>query len=116
MKYKLISALLLLFSCVFTVSGHAEENDFEKVCMYFQQLGKLPNIDTMTNQQRNNFIMDNITQNLKSDSDARVAWEAIAYVEAGERYDLFKSAAESVGSSKWQCTAMKDLAMKTGAF
>ena len=113
-----IYAILFVF-CMLNAPGYAAEavgNEFDKVCEYFQQLEQLPKIDTMTSLQRNSFVMERISQNLRPESDARVAWEAIANADAAQRYELFKSSAESVHSGSWQCPSMKKLAIKTGAY
>ncbi len=116
MRFKTLYAGLL-FCFVFTsLSTHATENDFDKVCGYFEALAKKSTVDSMINLKRNDFILNKINKNLKPTSNARVAWEAIGSADASMRYDLFKSSAESVVKSKWQCKAMKKLAPITGEF
>lgn len=116
MSMKTLYACLLIssVSCGFTTQ--ASENDFDKVCEYFQALAKLDHINSMTKLTRNDFIIKHINKNLKPTSDARVAWEAIGSADASIRYSLYKSSAESVIKRKWQCNAMKKLAPITGEF
>lgn len=111
-----------IFSAVFFIlifshfTAQAEENDFDKVCRYFQLLEKENNLNKMTNLKRNNFILEKINKNLKPSSNARVAWESIGNAVASLRYELYQSSAESVLNKKWQCDAMKKLAPVTGEF
>jgi hypothetical protein len=113
-KLFVIASMALALFISFTI--HASENDFDKVCDYFGELQKMANEAAMTHQQRNTFIMDKISKDLPAASNARAAWEAIGYAEAEQRYELFKSAAESVINTPWQCPAMEKLAPKTGEF
>jgi len=107
----------LLLSFVFTsLPIQASENDFDKVCGYFEALAKESTVDSMTSLKRNDFILNKINKNLKPTSNARVAWEAIGSADASMRYELFQSSAEPVVKSKWQCKAMKKLAPITGEF
>lgn len=114
---KILKHLSLLL-CLTTMSlvAHAQVNDFDKVCHFFQKLEKSNKLNTMTNLQKNDFILSLISKELKPTSDARVSWEAIGSAEAAHRYELFKSSAESVLKSKWRCEAMKKLAPTTGEF
>lgn len=116
MNIRYFLVLLPLSSSMLSGCNNVSENDFDKVCGYFQQLEQLPRADTMTHIERNEFILNKISQGLQAESNARVAWEAISYAEKDERYSLFKSAAEDVHSSIWDCPAMEKLAAKTGEF
>lgn len=114
-KQVYFGGLLLVFTFV-TFSSQATESDFDEVCLHFQALQAVLNVDAWTHQQRNDFIMNKITNNLPATSNARAAWEAIASATPEQRYMLFKSSAESVLNARWQCPAMKTLAPKTGEF
>lgn len=118
MRLKLPRSVIGPFLVTLFISfpSHAAETDFDKVCRYFQQLEQLADVNSMTHQQRNTFILDKITNNLPISSNARAAWEGISYADANQRYELFKSAAESVINVPWSCTAMEKLAAKTGEF
>lgn len=110
--YTAIFCTLLISS----FSLYAEENDFNKICHYFQFLEKQKSVDKMSIIERNDFILGKINTNLKINSNARVAWEAISYAIGEQRYELFQYAAESVIKTKWRCNAMKKLAPVTGEF
>jgi len=116
MKQKYYFIGLFLFSFFVVPSTYADESDFDIVCQYFQQLDKLSDLETMTNMQRNDFILDKINKNLPQTSNAGATWIAIDSADPEVRYELFKSAAESVLSRQWQCSAMLKLSPKTGEF
>ena len=92
------------------------KSDFDNVCQYFEQLDKLADVETLSNMQRNDFIIDKIDKSLPETSNARVSWIAIDSAIPEVRYELFKSAAESVLNKQWQCSAMLKWAAKTGEF
>ena len=104
------SLALWLVSC----SPPGNDNDFDKVCGYFQELDQLAQVDTMTKRQRNDFIVDKINSNLATDSNARAAWMAIVYAVPEERYDQFKDVVESLHTAPWSCPAMAKWAAATG--
>ena len=97
-------------------SAQADKSDFDNVCELFEQLDKQTDVETLSNTQRNDFIIAEIDTNLPETSDARVAWVAIDSAVPEMRYELFKSAAESVLNKQWQCAAMSKWAPKTGEF
>ena len=70
---------------MFSFVVQAEENDFNKVCHYFQLLEKQKSVDKMSIIERNNFIVSKINTNLKKNSNARVAWEAISHAICEQR-------------------------------
>lgn len=113
-KYYFTGLFILSFSFITTVQ--ADTNDFDHVCHYFEELSKKPNINKMTNTQRNVFIIKHINDNLAYTSHARTAWIAIENAMADVRYELFKSSAEDTLQKAWHCVAMKKWAVKTGAF
>ena len=112
----IIYSIVVVISILVVIYIQTKENDFDKVCRYFQLLEKESNLEKMTNLERTDFILENINKNLKPSSNARAAWEAISYAVADQRYELYKSATESVLKKKWQCEAMKKLAPITGEF
>lgn len=115
--YKTISQSIIIFSFFLVVSiSNAKDNEFDKVCSYFQALEKEKNVNTLTKYKRNDYILENIYENLKENSNARAAWISIGSAVAEKRYELYKSAAESVLKTKWHCKAMKKLAPITGEF
>ena len=109
------SVVFFLLYFALSFSSHAKSEDFDKVCSYFQELEKLVNVNTMTHLQHNDYILGKLN-NIPPASNARVAWEAIASAIPEQRYELYKSSAESVLNQKWQCSAMERLAPKTGEF
>lgn len=113
-KYYFIG--LFFFAFFVGPSAHADKSDFDNVCKYFEQLDKLADVETMSNMQRNDYIIDKINKNLPQTSNARAAWIAIDSAAPEVRYDLFKSAAESVLNKQWQCSAMLKWTQKTGEF
>jgi len=104
---------LVLSACISTTN---QANDFDLVCHYFEALEKSPQQISLSHKERNQFIVKKINQNLDPQSDAKIAWEAISRAVSEQRYELFKSGAESVLKNKWECKAMKRLANVTGVF
>lgn len=111
-KYLLIGAALNigLLGC----ADNSANNDFQAVCAYFQELEKLENVNALTAEQRNNFIVVRIKKNI-SDSAASISWEAVSYAAPEQRYEIFKMGAESELKETWSCPAMEKLAPLTGA-
>ena len=113
-KYYFIGLFLLTF---FTgCSAQADKSDFDNVCEFFEQLDKQTDVETLSNMQRNDFIFNKIDKDLPETSNARVLWVAIDSAVPEERYELFKSAVESVLNKQWQCAAMSKWAPTTGEF
>ena len=108
----LVLPVLLMFSIGCTEK--VVETDFEKVCGYFQLLAQHENVEHMSPEQRDEFIMLKIEEGLPANSNARVAWQAIVSAVPEQRYELFKSAAESVYPLPFDCEAMARLAPVTG--
>lgn len=90
------------------------KDDFQVVCEYFQELEKLENIDEMTFEDRNDFILTRIEKNI-SGSAVNVSWEAVSYAAPEQRYEIFKMGAESELNKVWDCSSMERLAPLTGA-
>lgn len=120
MNLQIIPLLLIFLSSHLIASEKLTnkelDNNFDKICNYFQALKKLSKQKTLTHLERNRFIIDKINHELKSDSNAKLAWEAISFATSEQRYELFKSGAESVLNRKWDCDEMKQLAKITGEF
>jgi hypothetical protein len=55
-------------------------------------------------------------QDLKPNSDAVIAWDAVSAASAEQRYTLFQLAAETVLKRSWHCEPMQRLAIQTGQF
>ncbi len=113
-KYYFIG--LFLFVIFTGCSAQVNKSDFDNVCQYFEQLDNLADVEALSNMQRNDFIIDKIDKGLPEKSSARVSWIAIDSAVPEVRYELFKSAAESVLNKQWQCSAMLKWAAKTGEF
>lgn len=116
MKKMLMLLLVTLMGGYFVSSIYAKENDFDAVCGYFQELKALPKLGSLDHSQRNDFIVSRLKSGLPESSNARAAWEAISNASPEMRYDLFVSAANSVGNKTWSCLAMEYLAPNTGEF
>ena len=96
--------------------AQATDNDFDKVCQYFEDLSQEPLVEKMSYLERNEFIVQRIKENLPQWSNARASWEAISSAVSEQRYELFKTGAESVIHRSWNCSAMEKLAPRTGVF
>jgi len=114
---KILKLPVFILLCLsFSMNLQAGNSDFDAVCEYFGKLDKLPNVNAMSNTDRNAFIIDSIESNLPKSSNARAAWTAIDSAVAEKHYELFCSAAESVLNKPWKCEAMQKWAAKTGEF
>ena len=89
-------------------------NDFQAVCTYFQELDRQEDVNSLTTEERNKFIVARIEQNIPA-SAASVSWEAVSYADAEQRYEIFKLGAESELKEDWNCPSMEKLAPLTGA-
>lgn len=67
----------------------------------------------MSSEQRNDFITEKLEKNIPS-SAATMSWEAISYAAPEDRYEIFKTGAESELDKTWQCPSMEKLAPLTG--
>jgi hypothetical protein len=100
-----------LFGCT---DNNDAPNDFQAVCTYFEELVKLENVNSLTAEDRNKFIVARIEQNIPA-SAASISWEAVSYAVAEQRYEIFKMGAESELKETWDCPTMERLAPLTGA-
>ncbi|RDH85980.1 MAG: hypothetical protein DIZ80_00460 [endosymbiont of Galathealinum brachiosum] len=106
--------LILLISLFATLPVYAGQNDFDKICSYFEQLDNVITQKKMTKQQGANFITGYVNKELKESSAARQAWEVIVYAVPEERYDIYKDTADEILKYSWKCEAMKKHISKTG--
>jgi hypothetical protein len=99
------------FLLILLITGCSrQQQDFDQVCGYFAELKSQLEQRSLSAAERGDFILDQVLQKLPADSNARIAWEAIATAEASERYYLFVEAATSSGLTSWQCPSMQQLA------
>ena len=110
---RLLIYICLLFCNMPVIAHQANISDFDQVCGYFEALEQLPDLESMTQRERNEFIVEKTRKQLPNSSNARAAWDAISSAEPQQRYELFKSAAESVLNKTWDCPAMKKLAPRS---
>jgi len=109
--YRKIIFLLL----VVNVAGCSTDKDFDKVCGYFGKLEIEISNRHLSNIERADFISGFVNRELKSDSNAKLAWELVSNNAVPEdRYELYKTSAESITKKKWQCKAMEKLFPTTG--
>lgn len=94
-------------------NNNKELNDFDMVCRYFYELEKLVESEQLTSDQRNDFIMSRLDENLPA-SPARTSWEAVSYAIPEDRYEIYKTGAESALGVDWSCRPMEKLAPLTG--
>ncbi len=107
--------LFIIILSSFSAVAHSETTDFDLICGFFNELNQTQNIKEMSPEQKADFVDTRITAKLSEGSDAKAAWAAILSAPPQQRYELFKSAAESIIlPKKWNCPAMKQLASTTG--
>ncbi len=90
-------------------------SNFDLLCQHFQALEQHKDLAEISSIQRNDFILGKIEKTLAL-SDVKIAWDALSYFAAEERYVNFKMVAEEELGREWQCDAMQSLAATTGAF
>lgn len=73
----------------------------------------LGNASEMSAEQRNEFIIDKLAENIPS-SSATISWDAVSYAVPEDRYEIFKTGAESELGKEWNCSAMEQFAPLTG--
>lgn len=113
---RLLFCVYLAVPLMMPMFVQAETNDFDRVCQYFEDLSREPLVEEMSYLERNEFIVQRISENLSRWSDARASWEAVSSAVSEQRYELFKTGAESVLRRTWHCSAMEKLAPGTGVF
>lgn len=110
----LLAGMVLNVGLLGCADNNESTNDFYAVCTYFQELEKFENVDSLTVEERNKFIVARIEQNIPA-SAASISWEAVSYAVAEQRYEIFKMGAESELKAAWDCPSMEKLAPLTGA-
>lgn len=80
-------------------------NDFDTSCDVFSDFQKSNKPLTATT------LLDALKKRAGKTSDAYVSWQALIYLEASQRYEVFKNTTEEILSiDNWECPAMKALA------
>lgn len=110
----ILAGVLLSVGLLGCADKNKTTNDFQAVCTYFQELEKQENVNSLTAEERNKFIVARIEQNIPA-SAVSISWEAVSYAVAEQRYEIFKMGAESELKETWDCLAMEKLAPLTGA-
>tara|TARA_R100000656_G_scaffold32180_1_gene27960 strand:- start:140 stop:496 length:357 start_codon:yes stop_codon:yes gene_type:complete len=114
-QYLIALAVMVLGAALLgCADNNKATNDFQAVCTYFQELERQENVNSLTTEERNKFIVARIEQNIPA-SAASVSWDAVSYAVAEQRYEIFKMGAESELKETWDCPAMEKLAPLTGA-
>ena len=107
-------AFVLLIFLLTSLSASAAENNFDKVCGYFEKLDSTLIQAKMTPTQKAKFISALVTKELETDSAARQTWEVLAYAVPVERYEMYQATAAELLKSNWQCDFMKKQIASTG--
>lgn len=104
-----------LFVLIISLGCSAEKaNDFDAACAAFDELIKVPNYAKKSPAERNEAFENLLASKLNEESEAYIAWQAIGYAEAKERYLLFKEAALSTGVKSWSCESMSNHVHEVG--
>lgn len=88
-------------------SADKQRAAFDAFCWGFEELIKQPNYDSMDSEQRHDALLARVNPIVEPETHAYIAWDAIRFATAHERYQLFTEAAASTGFSGWECEAMK---------
>lgn len=92
----------------------AQRAAYDALCKGFEQLTKKSTYDSMDSQQRHDELLVLVDPIVDPEAHAYVAWDAIRFATAHERYQLFTEAAASSGYSDWECEVMKVHADEVG--
>ena len=85
-------------------------NDFDLVCNYFDSLRKEAANNSMSPDDKYQFINDLLVKNPSPDSPAKISFNAVVgYVPSDGRYTLYIDAAESTLNKNWKCKSMNTL-------
>jgi hypothetical protein len=106
--------LAIAFFLILASPAIAVENDFDKVCSYFDKLEVQVTKSTLSKTQKKEYVDALVKKYLQPDSPARQAWEVVLYGAPEVRYELFKTAAEETTRKKWDCKSMEKLLPTTG--
>ncbi|AZZ94700.1 hypothetical protein EUZ85_29905 [Hahella sp. KA22] len=112
MKAKFIGLIVVFFvvsATAFTFLSKVDENDFDIVCSSFKELSKEGDVDALSHEERVAYITKKLDQKLTADDNAYEAWMATSSAVEGQRYMLFKMAADSTGYESWSCEEMRSL-------
>ena len=109
MKKTIVSIfLMLLVGCSSEVGNKV--TDFDRVCNAFEALSKDSKLNELSAGDRDLFIFHEI-RDLDANGNAKQGLVSARYVvPVEERYDMFKSAVDSIEHGDWSCLAMKKLA------
>ncbi|WP_431688154.1 hypothetical protein [Hahella sp. NBU794] len=105
----LIILLLVASASAFILLSKTGENDFDIVCSSFKELSKEGNVDALSHDEKVAYITQKLDHKLTKDDNAYAAWMATSFAYEGQRYMLFKMAADSTGYESWSCDEMRDL-------
>lgn len=107
---KLVGRLLLvaITACALVACSNARE--LGKVCSAFKELSTQPGIETMTREQRMDFVDRRVTESLWCMSPVNGLWENVPNYEATARYRMFRRTAEDLLAGSWECPDMERLA------
>lgn len=99
------SFVLVLFLVSF--SAISAENDFDRLCDYFEKLDKTPTIKIMSRSQKFSFVNEFVVEGLPVTSSARKTWEVVVYAVPDERYDIVQATSMELLNKNWKCNVMK---------
>lgn len=103
MYLKSFILVLLLVS----YSAISAENDFDRLCDYFEKLDKAPTINIMSKSQKFAFINKFVVEGLPVNSSARKTWEVVFYAVPEERYGMVQATSMELLKKSWKCNVMK---------
>ena len=106
--------VILILSVFISSPVFSAENDFDKMCGYYERLDHALAINKMSSSQKTDFINNLVVNNLSENSSARKTWDVIIYAVPEERYDMVKSTAKELLQRDWKCEFMKKYISMTG--
>lgn len=117
---KTLTSILLISIFVFgcntkTREAKESENDFDILCLEFLDISKTQNFSSLSPEQRAEKLDEKLEKSLKSDSAARLAWQAIQNAPPSERSNLFVIASKDSGLQDWHCDAIEKYASEIGS-
>lgn len=117
MKLRLMIYLALTCCACSTDSDQQSASlvsDFDHFCQAFKELTAQSNYHSLNSEEKHAALMDLLSDEVQAQSHAYIAWDAVRFADAHERYNLFIDAAAASGHNNWTCGPMKQHAHEVG--
>lgn len=100
---------------ILTAACSSNRSDFDTLCKQFTLLVNSAEYPNLSSEERAEKLDAILVANLKTSSNAYMAWSAIAYATPVERAVLYHEAALSTGINAWNCPAIIEHGHEVGS-